>query len=309
MRILVTGATGFVGACLVRRLVSFGHEVHIFTRNQSNKWRIADVIQCLTNHQVDLCDHENVQTTINTIKPRIIYHLATYGGFASQQNTKCMIESNVMGTVNLLQACERVGFDYFVNTGSSSEYGLKEEPMKESDLPMPIGDYGVSKAAATLYCQSEAIQKKMSIVTLRLFSPYGNWDDPKRLIPYVIKSLLRGQSPQLSTPASVRDYIFIDDVLDFYQMIVTKPSLGGSIFNVGSGVQHSIGEVVAMMTKIIGNGIKPVWGATEQKRPEPRLWRADITKASQTGLVLQSDLEQGLRSTISWMEENINLYP
>jgi nucleoside-diphosphate-sugar epimerase len=219
------------------------------------------------------------------------------------------MEANFMGTVNLLQACEIVGFDYFVNTGSSSEYGSKQEPMKESDVPMPVGDYGVSKVAATLFCQSEAVVKSLPIVTLRLFSPYGNWDDPKRLIPYVIKSLLRGEAPQLSTPNSVRDYIYIDDVLDFYQLIVNKPALGGNIFNVGSGVQHSIGDVVAMITQIIGNGVEPIWGAAEQKRPESSLWVADIAKANRAGFGIQSDLEAGLCKTISWMKENLDLYP
>lgn len=309
MKILVTGATGFVGACLVRRLVILGYDVHIFTRKRSNKWRIADILKYVTNHEVDLCDFYNVDKVVKQIRPRIIYHLATYGGFAFQQDTRNIMQSNLMGTINLLQACETVDFDYFVNTGSSSEYGLKQEPMKESDLTVPVGDYGVSKTATTLYCQSEAIRKSLPIVTLRLFSPYGNWDDPKRLIPYVIKSLLRGETPELSKPTSVRDYVYIEDVLDFYQLIVNRPLLGENIFNVGSGVQHSIGEVVTTITQIIANGVEPVWGVTEQKRPESSLWVADITKANRAGLKIRSDLEKGLRKTIAWTKDNLDFYP
>lgn len=309
MKVLVTGATGFVGSCLVRRLVSLGYDVHIFTREQSNKWRITDILNYMTKHEVDLCNFENVAKAVKEIRPRIIYHLATYGGFAFQQDTQNIMQSNLMGTINVLRACETVGFDYFVNTGSSSEYGLKQEPMKELDITAPIGDYGVSKVATTLFCQSEAIRTGLPIVTLRLFSPFGNWDDPQRLIPYVIKSLLRGVTPELSTPTSVRDYIYIEDVLDFYQMIVSKPSLGGNIFNVGSGVQHSIGEVVNMITQTIGNGVEPIWGATEQKRPESSLWVADITKANRAGLKIKSNLKEGLSKTVSWMKENIDLYP
>lgn len=309
MKVLVTGATGFVGACLVRRLVSVGDDVHIFTRKQSNMWRISGIVTEITNHEVDLCDTDTVDKVVKEIRPNIIYHLATYGGFAFQQDTQNIMQSNLMGTINLLQACETVGFDCFVNTGSSSEYGFKQEAMKESDFTAPIGDYGVSKVATTLFCQSEAVRKSLPIVTARLFSPYGNWDDPKRLIPYVIKSLLRGESPKLTTPDSVRDYIFIDDVLDFYQLIANKPAFGGHIFNVGSGVQNSIGEVVTIVTKIIGNGIEPIWGAIERKRPESSLWVADITKSNRAGLTIQSDIEKGLRKTILWMKENLALYP
>ncbi|MCE5286380.1 MAG: NAD-dependent epimerase/dehydratase family protein [Pelosinus sp.] len=309
MRVLVTGATGFVGACLARRMVSSGYDVHIFTRKQSNRWRIADLSKSITNHEVDLCDSDNVDKAIKDIRPNIVYHLATYGGFAFQQDTRNIMQSNLMGTINLLQSCEAIGFDYFVNTGSSSEYGLKESPMKEEDITAPIGDYGVSKVAATLFCQSEAVRKSMPIVTLRLFSPYGNWDDPKRLIPYVIKSLLREEVPQLSTPTSVRDYVYIKDILDFYQMIVNQPLAAGNIYNVGSGIQQSIGSIVTTITKIIGNGIEPIWGAIEQKRPESSLWVADIAKARNTGLEVKVDLETGLQETISWMKENIDLYP
>ncbi len=309
MKILVTGATGFVGACLTRRLVLQGKEVHIFTRHQSDKWRIADLSKDLINHEVDLCDFIGVEKAVDQIRPTIIYHLATYGGFAFQQDTRNIINANLLGTINLLQACEKTGFDCFVNTGSSSEYGLKTEPMKESDLTVPIGDYGVSKVAATLFCQSEARRKKLPVVTLRLFSPYGNWDDPKRFIPYVIKSFLRGQRPELSTPAAVRDYIFIEDVLDFYQGIVNRPKLKGDILNVGSGIQHTIGEVAATIARLTGSDLEPVWGAVGQKRPESSQWLADTCKSKQAGLKIRNDLTEGLSKTVEWVKENINLYP
>lgn len=310
MKVLVTGATGFVGSCLTRRLVELKYHVHIFTRRTSNKWRIADLLGQVTEHEVDLCDAGNVEKEVSQIKPAVICHLATYGGFTTQKDTSVIIESNLIGAVNLLRACEKIGFACFINTGSSSEYGMKSEPMSESDILEPVGDYGVSKAAATLLCRSRALEKSLPIITLRLFSPYGPWDDPQRLIPYVIKSLLRGESPKLSTPKSVRDFIYIDDVLDVFLKIINTPVSGGKIYNVGSGVEFSIGEVVSMITDIIGNGPAPRWGMVNSRRPEPGSWVADISKAkTEIGWFPSTSLWAGLNKTVEWFRENLELYP
>jgi nucleoside-diphosphate-sugar epimerase len=310
MRILVTGATGFVGSCLTRRLVETGDEVHVFCREGSDRWRLAGLAGCLTEHLVDLRDDAAVTAAVAKVRPSAVCHLATHGGFAFQRETSVILGSNLLGTVNLLRACEKVGFDSFINTGSSSEYGLKETPMGEGDLLEPVGDYGVSKAAATLFCRSEAVQKGLPVVTLRLFSPYGPWDDPNRFIPYAIKSLFRGQSPQLSNPAAVRDYVYIDDVLELYLTLIRSPRCGGDIFNAASGRQTAIGEVFSLLAERIDPGVAPEWGSVGKQRPEPEMWVADIGKAERVlGWKPQVPLKDGLAKTSEWLKEHLALYP
>jgi nucleoside-diphosphate-sugar epimerase len=309
MRALVTGATGFVGACLTRRLLAMGHEIHIFARQAANRWRIADIVPHLVLHDVDLRDAHAVEQTITSIRPDKIFHLATYGGFSFQKDADAIYAANFLGTVNLVHACEKVSFDCFVHTGSSSEYGIKTEPMKETDLLEPLGDYAVSKAASALFCRSEALQKGLPIITLRIFSPYGPWDDPRRLIPYVIASLLNGAVPALSNPASMRDYIFIDDVIDAYLSVMVADITAGEIYNVGSGRQTGIGEVVDIIISTLDNGIMPRWGAETPKRPEPAVWVADAGKMkTHFDWEATTSLEDGLRYTVSWIREHLASY-
>ena len=308
-KVLVTGASGFVGSCLTRRLVSEGHDIHILVRASTDPWRLSDIRKNISEHSVDLRDSERLDKVVADIRPAVTYHCATYGGFSDQRDTRSILESNIIGTANLLKACERTGFEYFVNTGSSSEYGIKSKPMREEDVPEPREDYGVSKAAATMFCRAESLAKQLPVVTLRLFSPFGPWDDPRRLIPYVIKSCLTGGTPGLSSPDSVRDFIFIDDVIDAYVSVIRQP-FRGEVINIGTGRQHSIGEVAAVIRSLVADCPEPTWGAVEKRRPEPSVWTANIDRANALFSWKPSiPFTEGLERTVAWMKNNLHLYP
>jgi len=289
--------------------VTLGHDVHLVVRQEASLWRLAAILGNCAVHHLDLRDKSSVVRCVGAIRPEAICHLATYGGFAEQRDADAILATNFLGTVHLLQACARVGFDRFINTGSSSEYGPKSAPMRESDLLEPLGDYGVAKGAATLYCRSEALGKGLPAVTLRLFSPYGPWDDPRRFLPYLIASLLRSEAPRLSTPSSVRDYVYIEDAVDLYLRLLTGPVIPGAIYNGGSGVQHSIGEAARLANDIIGGGCEPVWGTEPQKRPEPATWVADMSLvAEQLGWQPATPFRQGLEQTVAWMRGHLDMY-
>jgi nucleoside-diphosphate-sugar epimerase len=312
-KVLITGATGFVGANLVRMVLKQGSEVYIITRKKSDKWRIDDVLgeiaEYNTDFNIDLLDCDKLNRIIRRIRPDIIYHTATYGGRPGQKDAIKIVQTNLVGTINLIKACQKFGFDLFVNTGSSSEYGIKERAMQEGDLLEPVNDYGISKSAATQYCRAVARNKGLPIVTLRLFSPYGSYEESTRLIPSVILSCLRGEKPKISSPYFVRDFVYIQDVLDAYAKLSDVPDLGGEVFNIGSGKQCTVGDVANMIIELSGCCMELEMGMPQGWPNEPKKWEADISKANDIlGWMPKYSMEKGLAETIRWFEKNINIY-
>ncbi len=150
------------------------------------------------------------------VQPEWVLHLAAHGGYSWQTDAAAILRANVVGTANLLAACRQYGVETFVNTGSSSEYGLKDHPPCEEESIEPNSIYATAKAAATMLCQQAAVSDGMNISTLRLYSTYGPWEDPHRLIPALAVEGLRGTFPPLVAPDTARDFVWIGDVVDAY---------------------------------------------------------------------------------------------
>jgi nucleoside-diphosphate-sugar epimerase len=308
-KVFITGATGFIGSNLTRRSLNRGAEVFINIRKTSNTWRIKDILKEVNPVSADITEYKKLKDSLNKIRPGVIFHTATYGGNAEQKNTEKIIETNIIGTVNLLRSCRDINVDLFVNTGSSSEYGIKESAMKESCLLKPVTEYGASKAAATLYCQTITYTEKLPVVTLRLFSPYGQYEQKTRLVPSLILSSLQKINPKIASRQFVRDFIFIEDVLDAYEAVIDSKNAPGKIFNIGSGQQHSVGEVVDMIIGLLGNEVTYETGIPQAWKDEPTFWQADIQKAkSELDWEPKHSLEKGLAATIDWFKANKELY-
>ncbi len=309
-KVLITGATGFIGSNLARYFLEKGSEISVFTRRTSDKWRIMTISENISDYSVNLKDAANLEKIIKKIKPQIVIHSAVYGGYSFQDDTAKTIEANFTGTVNLINALKGAEIELFINTGSSSEYGIKPKPMKEMDLLEPFSVYGVTKAAADLYCHAIAKEENMPVVTLRLFSPYGYYEEKNRLVSSVILSCLKSRNPKLSSPDSVRDFIFIEDVISAYKKVIdNKDRFKCEVFNIGSGKQHTVEDVVKNIVKLTGSKVKPEWGKIVSPRHEPECWQADISKARR---LLSWEpvfgLRQGLEKNINWFKKNIALY-
>lgn len=304
--ILITGASGFVGASLTRRCVLEGQKVTILTRNKKPNWRLRDIEGKFTIVQTDLLDPK-LSSIVETIQPTVVIHCAAYGGMPQETEFKTMVSTNMLGLHNLIDSLKNIQIRLFINTGSSSEYGIYDKPVKESYILKPINGYGVIKAGATLYCEERRIRDKLPIITLRLFSPYGPYEQLSRLIPTLCKAATTNDKVVLSSPFFVRDFIFIDDVVDAYIACLRSKTPTYGIFNVGTGKQHSIGDIVSIIENIVGKQLSIVWNvATKQKRQvEPKYWQADISKIKNSFFWKpKHTINIGLKKTLDWYKSH-----
>lgn len=306
----VTGATGFVGANLIRKLILQNNAVSILVRSKDLNWRLQDIVSKLDVHVADLTDPK-LSEILWKIQPTVIFHLATYGAFSREDAVDKMIDVNIEGTLNLIRAAKRTNFKLFVNTGSSSEYGVKALPMCETDVLEPINDYGVSKAAVSLFCQKIAKTENLPIVTFRLFSPYGQFESKERFVPIVISHMLENKPLELSSPVYVRDFIFIQDVVDAYLCAIDKNIPFGTIMNIGSGKKHTLADVVDLVRGSTNSETHVAWnpGKSQFRQIEPTCWQGNIELSKKIlNWEPKYSLDSGIGKTIQWMKENRNFY-
>lgn len=307
-KILITGASGFIGACLARKLAK-NNSVYLFLRDTSDLWRLKDMLKEFNIYNVDLTNREQTFECLKEIKPHYVYHLATYGAYSHQKDPKRMVDTNLFGTINLSDASMETNVSRFINISSSSEYGIKDSPMIEKDFAAPNNLYGITKNAATNYLTHLFREKNFSTTTFRIFAAYGYFDDKARLMPSVILSLLLNKSLHLSSPHSVRDFIFVEDIIEAFELASKSELAIGQILNLGNGKQHTIKDVVDLAKSLIDSSIQPQWGSLEKKQIEPKSWVADMNKTEKTLNWKPSfDLKKGLKKDIEWFSSNLDLY-
>ncbi len=278
-RVLITGGTGFVGSNLARRLVLDGHKVHLIVRPEFTSWRIDEIRNDIILHIIDLCNKEGVKKLVLDLHPEWIFHLAAYGAYSRQTEMYDIVLTNFLGTVNLLTACLTCGFEAFVNTGSSSEYGFKNHAPAENEFLEPNSFYAVSKASSTLFCRYTAQQYNVNVPTLRLYSVYGPYEDPRRLIPQMVINGLHGKYPNLVNQDTARDFIFINDVIDvFLAAAMAQTSEYGEVYNVGSGKQTSLKQLVEIFKSLFEINDQPQWGSMNNRSWDTNVWVCDNKK-------------------------------
>jgi UDP-glucose 4-epimerase len=304
-RCLITGASGFVGANLARRLLGDGHETHVFLRPEHQPWRLREIAPQLRAHPIDLTNQEQVRQSVRRIQPDWVFHLAAYGAYPSQTGFARMADINLMGTVSLLDACSETGVEAFLYTGSSSEYGYKDHPPHEDELLEPNSHYAITKAAATHYCQFAARKTGIKAIAVRLYSIYGPYEEPTRLIPTLIACGLQGNLPPLVSPTTGRDFVYVDDAVDALVCLAQTSVKPGSVYNLCTGVQTSLASVVEIARKLMGITVEPVWSSMERRSWDTDIWvGSPDTLENDTGWRSRIDFATGLQRTIEWVQSS-----
>ncbi|HEV2238249.1 MAG TPA: SDR family NAD(P)-dependent oxidoreductase [Ktedonobacterales bacterium] len=302
-RVLLTGGTGFIGANLARRLINSGHDVHLFVRHAATHWRIEEIRNAVRLHEVDLADIEGVRRVVREVRPDWVFHLAVHGAYSAQMSVPEMVQTNVTGTINLVQACLDTGFEAFINTGSSSEYGHKDHAPSESEWLDPNSYYAITKAFGTHFCRYIAQRHHAPILTLRLYSAFGPFEEPTRLMPNVILRGLDGELPPLVDPAISRDFVYTEDVTHAYLRAASQAigAPAGGVYNVGTGVQTSMRDLVDLAQRVLPIKTKPAWGSMPDRFWDADVWVANVRRISdELGWQPQHTLEQGFRKTVEW---------
>lgn len=306
MPVLITGIAGAVGAALAEALIDAGAQVHGIVRAGTDLWRLRAQLQghALTLHRADLRDPSTLRTVIGAVHPVGVFHLATARPGRSPESRRAMLETNVIGLFNLLEACAGLPLRRLVVAGSSLEYGPHPDPLHEAQRLEPTLFFGATKAMATLLAAQAARETGCPVTIARLFSVYGPWEAPKRLIPSAILAGVRGEPLPLTPDASTirRDFVYTRDVAEALLRCAQADLAPGTICNVGSGVETSNADLVAIIDRLLqARGYAPLAiqaGAYPRRASDTDHWVADTAHtAALIGWRACTPLQAGLDAT------------
>ncbi len=316
-RVLVTGAGGFIGSHLVESLVCLGASVRAFVRYNSRSdpglLRLLPP-QMLSRVEIfpgDLRDPSAVRAAVHECDT--VFHLGALIAIPySYERPLEVVETNVLGTLNVLQASREACVRRLVHTSSSEVYGTAlRVPIDEShplhgQSPYSASKIGADKLAESFYCSYD-----LPVVTLRPFNSYGPRQSARAVIPTILVQSLTRDVVRLGNLDATRDFTYIDDTVAGFLKVAEIPGLEGQTFNLGTGQAICIGELAKKIVALVGRQVK-IQAEPARLRPEKsevRRLLSDNRRALKCmGWKPQVALDDGLRRTLTWMKDHLTLY-
>jgi NAD dependent epimerase/dehydratase len=315
--VLVTGAGGFIASHLVESLVLQGARVRAFVRyNSRGDPGLLALLPAERLAQVeivagDLRDLPAIQQAMSGVSH--VFHLGALIAIPySYVHPAEVVETNVMGTLNVLLAARQTGVERLVHTSTSEVYGTAQRvPIDESHPLQGQSPYSASKIGADKLAESFYRSYDLPVVTLRPFNTYGPRQSARAVIPTIIAQALTQDVVYLGNLDARRDLTYISDTIDGYLRVAQTPGVEGETFNLGTGVEVSIGDLAQKIIEIVG---RPVSFAFDPQRLRPeksevqRLLSDNRLAFKRLGWQPKVDLRQGLLETIGWMRGHLSRY-
>lgn len=317
-KVLITGADGFIGSHLVERLVELGADITAFLLyNSFNNWGWIDTLdpKIKTNIKVftgDIRDENSVRHAIKGID--IVFHLAALIAIPySYYAPSAYVDTNVRGTLNVLQACKDMNVEKIIHTSTSEVYGTAQfVPINESHPLQGQSPYSASKIGADMIAESFYRSFNCPVVIARPFNTYGPRQSARAVIPTIISQLLSGMKEiKLGDLTPKRDFNYVKDTVEGFISLAESNQTIGNVVNIATGKEISIGELATKIIEITGKGACIVCDE-DRIRPEKsevnRLCGANDRILQLTNWRPEYTLDEGLRETIDWIEKNLHYF-
>lgn len=313
--VLVTGASGFIGAHLVRNLLKDGIEVHVFARRGARLDRLGSEPQVTVWHG-DITDADAVESCFKNVLPTAVFHLAadTAARRAPSDRDQGLraLQVNLYGLINMLNGAVSSGapLQQFLRLGGLEEYGAGPTPSREDQREEPRSPYSVSQVAATHWCRMMQPTLAFPVVTLRPALIFGPGQSSDFLIPALIEALLQGRRFATTEGRQCRDLIFVDDAIRAIRAASGTDGLHGAVVNVSSGRHYVIRDVVSMIADMLSARRLLDIGLVPERQSDLAFLTGDPCKAQQQlQWQASTSLADGLKTTIEWYKRRAEAFP
>ena len=307
--VMVTGGSGFIGSNLVRRLLKEGHTVKVLDNVSTGRSQnLEPLLERIELVKGDIRDSETVRKACKGMD-YVLHQAALASVPRSVKDPVSSTQSNVIGSLNVMNAARKEDVKRVVFASSSSVYGDTEVlPKREDMMPSPLSPYAVTKVAMEYYFKAFENVYGLKSIGLRYFNVYGPWQSPESeyaaVIPKFIKAVLSGGTPVIyGDGEQTRDFSFVEDVVDANMLAMKNDKIGFDVFNIGNGGAISINKLLEEICSVIGKDSKAEYRDPREGDIKDSL--ADITRARERlGFDPKYDIKRGLEETINWFREN-----